>query len=405
MKRLIAISVVFALVAGAVFAVDVTGTVIGTVNVMESTTEKGDKVRASGGMDRIRLDGAGETGDGDFGGYVRFQYGNKQYMQPVDWDPEPQPTGADFVLVDAAYAWWKPLDQFKLIIGQQSDGFWGKEGVTGWGFNQIAQDTSVAINPGIWYGPYWGSTFYAGGSYMHSRYVFFEGWLGYGAGMEITPADMATINIAIPFIDYAGYEAADVYKAAIAQVSLNLDFGNIAITYDGGGRAAAGVGSGGAIYAFAGLSVIENLGIDVGFSFHMKGDATKSGLGMGQTEDKQPIGVGVGLKYTADSFGVKFKTTAALAGEDKATYINTSVMPYFTLSDNLAAFVNVGLGMIMPDEGDNVMGWYFNPYLRVGGEWGPSFYAGIKVSSDGVENGEGKKIISWAVPIALVVSF
>jgi len=408
MKKLIAISVVFALVAGAVFAVDVSGTVIGTANVIESSTAKGDKVKASGTMDRIRLDGAGETDGSDFGGYIRIQY--------ADWDGNFKP--------DAAYAWWKPVDQFKLIIGQQSDGFWGKEGVTGWGFNQIAQDTSVATNPGIWYGwngvqdPPFGnddiSSPYAFGSpYMHNRYTFFEGWLAWGAGMEITPTDMVGINIAIPYhsYEYPGdtkgdpkNSAAYIYKAAIAQFDFKLDFGNIALTYDGGGRAVASDGSGGAIYLYAGLNVIENLGIDVGFSYHL----TDKDI----ADYKHPIGVGIGLKYTADSFGVKFRTSAALAGDDKNTYINTSVMPYFAISDTLSAFINIGLGMQMGDgikamTGGNssTMGWYFNPYLRAGGEWGPSFYAGVKVESPGLEQKGADNVINWSVPISLVVSF
>jgi hypothetical protein len=160
------------------------------------------------------------------------------------------------------------------------------------------------------------------------------------------------------------------------------------------------VESQGAIYLYAGLNVIENLGIDVGFSYHLKGDEK-----LGQTEADLPVGVGVGLKFTTDSFGIKFRTTVALAGDDENVYINSSVLPYFNINDSLAAFVNVGVGVVLPDEGDTVFGWYFNPYLRVGAEWGPSFYAGVKVETDGVKDADDKTIIKWSVPIALVVSF
>jgi hypothetical protein len=330
-------------------------------------------------MGRLRVDGSGEAGDGDFGGYIRYQGGA--------------------VEVDSAYAWWKPMDQFKLIIGGFSDGFWGKEGVTGWGFNQMPNDSGVATNYGIWYGNGWGSSFYFGGPYMHNRYTFFEGFEQWGASMEITPADMASINIGIPFISRADEEASDVFQASTAQLNLNLDFGNIAITYDGGSRTVQGVQAGGAIFAYFGGS-FGDLGIDFGLSYHLKGDATK-----GQSEETQPIGVGVGVKYATDSFGVKFRATAALAGEDETTYINTSVLPFFNVSDSIAAFVNVGLGMWMPKEGDSIMGWYFNPYLRVGAEWGPTFYAGIKVWSSGEKDADDKTTINWAIPIALMVSF
>jgi hypothetical protein len=443
MKKLIAISVVFALVAGAAFAVDVSGTVFGKANVLESTTGKDDTVRATGEMPRVRLDGGGEAGDGEFGGYVRFQAGDVvsgvQYEKDYSTTPPTETSKLDVgkanvLVVDSAYAWWKPLDQFKLIIGANSDGFWGKEGVTGWSFNQMPYDAHVATNPGIWYGNYWASgpfskgnqESYAGGPFMDNRYVFFEGWLDWGAGMEITPTDMVGINIAIPFQAGSGHPAkagskdhADdakyIYQAAIFQMDLKLDFGNIAITYDGGGRAVYGnpVESTGAIYAYAGLNVIENLGIDVGLSFHMKGNED-----YGQNKESLPIGFGVGLKYTADAFGVKFRTTAALGGNEKGNaqdliYINTSVLPYFTINDNMAAFVNVGLGVLMGDSdkvkaktgNDTNIGWYFNPYLRVGAEWGPSFYAGIQAASDGTKAYPDKTMVEWSVPIALIVSF
>jgi hypothetical protein len=423
MKKLIAISVVFALVAGAAFAMDVTGTVFGHANLIEGSTVKDSKVTASGGMDRIRLDGAGEAGDGEFGGYIRAQVSG-DFMG--EWGK------IDGFAPNAAYAWWKPIDQFKLIIGCNSDAFWGKEGVTGWMFNQMAYDCSIAINPGVWYG--WGtkddgvtadgSTPFVGGAFMHNRYVFYEGWADWGAGVEITPTDMVGINIAIPWKsglnednmdpdNLPANQAAYIFRAAQFQLDLKLDFGNIALSYDGGYRNTTIVGSAGAIYLYAGLNVIENLGIDVGFSYHLTGDEK-----MGQTKYGLPIGVGVGLKYAADSFGVKFRTTAALAGDKEGPggdlmYINSTVLPYFTISDNMAAFVNIGLGMLMGD-GDKVkamtgnssnMGWFFNPYLRVGAEWGPTFYVGVKAESDGTKGYPDKTAVFWSVPIALQVSF
>jgi hypothetical protein len=394
MKKLIAISVVFALIAGVAFAVDVTGTVFGHFNVLEGSTAEDSKVTSSGGMDRVRIDGSGEAGDGAFGGYIRLDMGD----------------------IDSANAWWKPIDQFKLIIGNNTDGFWGKEGVTGWGFNQMPNDSGIATNYGIWYGwddgagGFGASDVYTGRALppLHNRYTFFEGVVNNAAMMEITPMDMLGINIAIPFEapNAVSKESADVFKAAVAQINLNLDFGNIAITYDGGGRGSKAVDAAGAIYAYFG-GTFGDLGIDFGVSYHLSGDAAD-----GQTEDALPIGIGVGVKYATDSFGVKFRTTAALAGKENKqaggdggnVYINTSVLPYFNISDSLAAFANVGLGMVMPEEGDNEMGWYFNPYLRVGAEWGPTFYAGVRVESP-FKMGADKAIINWSVPVSLMVSF
>jgi hypothetical protein len=432
MKKLIAIAVVFALVSGVAFAVDVTGTVFGVVNVREGDTgkdEAGDAnpLKAGGEMGRIRLDGAGEAGEGAFGGYVRFDFGHKDYLKATDYDGYKydgvnkgymDKDGADFLLVDSAYAWWKPIDQFKLTIGGFSDAFWGKEGNTGWMFNQMPNDSGIAINPGIWCGDYWGSTVYGSAgdpwsAYMHNRYVFLEGFQYYGASLEIKPLDMLGINIGIPFISAPrGGEFGDIFQASLFQIDLNFDFGNIALTYDGANRAGmkAGVNAddadGGALYVYYGGS-FGDLSLDVGFALHFAGAADEKKAKWGTSDKALPIGVGLGLKYATDAFGVKLRATAALGGElegSDGTYINASLLPYFTINDSMSAFVNVGLGMVSPKEGDASTGWYFNPYLRVGADWGPTFYFGIKVWSE-FNDGSTDAIINFAVPISLMVSF
>jgi len=410
MKKLIAIAVVLALVSGAAFAVDLSGTVFGHVNIMQGDTGKdaaGDanKVTAGGGIDRARIDGSGEAGEGKFGGYIRIDSGD---------------------LADA-YAFWKPIDQFKLIIGGFSDAFWGKEGNTGWMFNQMPYDSSVAINPGIWCGPWWGSSVYLdqdnpadppdstfnkynGAAYLHNRYVFLEGFQYKGLSLEIKPLDMLGINIGIPFMDAPrGGDFGDIFQASLFQIDLNFDFGNIAITYDGANRAGMKADDGGALYVYYGGS-FGDLSLDVGFALHFAGAADAEKPKWGGSDKAQPIGLGLGVKYATDAFGVKFRLTAALGGEiDKGTYINTSILPYFAINDSLSAFVNMGLGMISPDEGDTFVGWYFNPYLRVGAEWGPTFYFGVKVESplsyDGKFMGGQDSFIKFSVPISLMVSF
>jgi hypothetical protein len=123
----------------------------------------------------------------------------------------------------------------------------------------------------------------------------------------------------------------------------------------------------------------------------------------------QPINVGLGVQYSTDSFGVKFRAVGGFAGDDKTTRIIADVLPYFNLGDNLVAYVSAGIGMRMPDGGDTVLGWHFNPYIRIGEEWGSHFLAGIKVYSsnkDGAYDYDNdNKAISWAIPIALVIGF
>jgi len=356
MKKLIVLSVVFALMVGSVFAVDLGGTVFGKMNVIEGSSAANADIVTNGGNGRARLDGAGEAGDGAFGGYIRLDGGS----------------------LDAWWAYWKPIDQFKLIIGKNADGQWGKENITGWGFNGMPNDGGVAVNFGIW----GAGDFY--GAVIKNRYFFFNNWNGESAMLEITPADMFSVNIGIPF-NKAKTE--ETFKALLAQVNVNLDIGNIAITYDGSDTY---LGSKGAIFASF-LGTIGDLGLDVGFSYHIAdGDAL-------------PIGIGAGVKYATDSFGVKFRVVTALAGagQNKGTYINASVLPYFSISENLAAYVNAGLAVGIPDAGDAELGWYVNPYLRVGAEWGAQFLAGVKLYASDTD----KSVTKFAIPIAIMLSF
>jgi len=373
---------------GTAFAVDLGGTVFGHVNVMRGSTEEDSKVMADGDMDRVRIDGSGEAGEGAFGGYIRLDKGD----------------------ISSALAWWKPIDQFKLIIGSNSDGVWGKEGVTGWGFNQMPNDSGVATNYGIWFGSGWGSsndTYGSPAGPLNNRYTFFEGYNAHSAALEIKPIDMLGINIAIPFISQSG-ELEDVLKATIAQLDVNLDFGNIALTYVGEGtsdnvRSANATGDAGAIFLYFGGS-FGDLGLDVGFSYHMAKDADVA---------VPPISVGLGLKYAADAFGVKFRVTAALGGDkeyENLTYVNASVLPYYAINDNISAFFNAGLAMVAGKD-DTAVGFYINPYLRVGAEWGPTFYFGIRLESalavDGKQYSDPTKdsVLQFAVPVSLMVSF
>jgi hypothetical protein len=386
-------------------------------------------------MNRVRIEASGESEDGTFGGWVRVEGGM------------------------VGNVWWKPSDLLKFMIGGNPDGMFGKEGVTGWGFYQVAYDTGVVIGGNVWgWGPAGGPDANMYGQGVRTRHAFFGGFGGEGALLTITPAEIATINIVIPFM--SGGEAADVFKKSIAQVDLNLDFGNIALTYVGGlgyvkadGYSETWVGkkyfdsngqeqtsttefekkvSGKAevedpskIFLYFNLASIENLSLDVGVGYTLPYETE------GKVKVSSPIAAGLGVKYTMDAFGVKFRTVAAFAGSmetdvagkkvksEQGIGLIVDVLPYYVLSDNLTAYASIGVGYQAPGKVDGkvgkdadgkdlpaIIGWHFNPYIQVGAEWGPTFYAGIKVWSDGIERGKDKdKWINWAVPIAMVVSF
>jgi hypothetical protein len=383
MKKLILISVVFALVAGIAFAVDLGGTVTTYVDLLKGETDN-DDIMANGSFKAIKLEGSGDTAEGKFGGWFRFD--------PLNGDA--------YMNSASGVAWWKPINEFKLSLGSNGgDGFFGKEGVTGWMFNQKAND-DFAVNGGIWFGDWGGSSTWGSAGPFHTRYTFFEGVVVNSLMLEIKPLDMVGINIAIPYIgpQYGGdQKLEDLFKKVIAQVDLNFDFGNIAISYDGGGRAVSQTGDEGGIFVYYG-GAFGDLSLDVGFSYHLAADADLAA---------PPLGFGLGLKYTSGDFGIKFRATAALGGAktyEDLTFVNVNVLPYYAFSNSVAAFLNAGLGMLA-NKDDTAVGFFFNPYLRIGEEWGASLYIGFKLETNGVFTSDQDTKTKWSVPILLTVGF
>ena len=423
LKRLIAISVVFALVAGTAFAADVSGSVIGTVNFLEGSVVKdadddAKKPKASGDMQRVRLEGSGETDDGTFGGWAR-----------VDAAPGYPSTGGESFQA-FGYAWWKPLDMLKLTIGGNPDGFYGKEGVTGWMFYQTASDTGV-VNPNtVWYAP--GSHYQHG---LQTRDAFYGGFGDYALHLTISPVEMVDINIAVPFFNKGG-EAQYIYKNFVAQLDFKLDFGNIALTYTGAeNKLTTDISDPddpqfdaqpGKIFAYFGLTSIENLGVDVGigFPFPLK---DKDTLDPAVITRVSPISAGLGVKFDTGSFGIKARVVASFAGSTKTDQdgaiplkdplvLIADILPFFAVSDTLRIFFSAGLGITGETKfdgekvADSAVGWHINPYVEVGGEWGPKFLAGIQISSKGkwagdVPNKDADAVVNWSIPLALSVGF
>jgi len=367
MKKLIAVLAMVALISGAAFA-QIGGNVIGTIYFAKNgiNAEGDDAVVGSGEMNRLRVHGGGTSEDGTFGGYVRITTDH--------W--------ADAFF---GHAWWKPMDMLKLTIGENPDGWWGKEGVTGWMFQQMISDTGVVNPNNIWYAPngYYGDGL--GGLQYRDAFFGGTGDVGdRGLFLDITPADMFAINIGLPFIDMDGEEVADIFKSLVLQIDLNLDFGNIALTYKGD----ASDDTNGNIYLYAGLGLMDNFSLDIGFGMTLAGD-----------EEGQPFNIGLGAKYdVSDEFGLKFRTVASLGGDDEVTRFMLDILPYYAINDSMKFFCSIGFGMLMFD-GDSFNGFHINPYLEIGNEWGPTFYVGLKAWKWDEDD------MSWEIPLAIGISF
>jgi len=415
MKKLIVLSVIFALVVGGVFAADVSGSVIGTVNVVEGSTAKvvpdgadfkAADISASGEMNRVRIEASGENDDGTFGAWFR--------LDGRHWSGEPNMEGL---------AWWQPMDMLKVQIGGNSDGIFGKEGVTGWMFYQTATDTGVGFGGDN----VWGGSIYGFG--LKTRDAFYSGFGGEGLLLTVTPIEMLAFNFVIPYMGFGGGKAEKVYKNMTAQADVNLDgIGNIALTWESRpGKLDADLISGdldatsGKVFLYFGLTAVENLGLDVGIGYTLP---VSEEYGAVKVTYNAPIAVGLGAKYDAGQFGVKFRALAEFAEKAKIEGGGVSmegkgpfgllvdVLPYFVISDTFRAFLSIGVGYVAeakdPDGNkiaDSMMGWSVNPYVEIGEEWGPKFLAGIKLSQGPGKDAKGDKYIDWAIPLAMTIGF
>jgi len=370
MKKLIAISVVFALVAGVAFAVDLGGEVIGTVDVIKKS--EGSDVSAGAGLNRVRLQGGAEVADGKFGGWLRLDAFDTTFARG-DLTGHPWETDTQRALRVSGIAWWKPIDQLKLGVGGNPDGTWGKEGNSGWMFTQGVTDTGVVSDGDN----VWSKSF-------KTRNAFFGGWDNEMLFIEITPVDIVGINIAIPFFD-GGPDIGDIFMGTIAQVDLNMSFGNIALTYKGNSSIKASQ-----IFGYFGLTAIDNLRIDFGIGADF--------------QDTSPINLGIAVKYGRDTWGIKFRSVFGIPTRSAQDFgMLFDVLPYFNINESFRVFISAGVNIANIDDVSANADWHVNPYIEIGEEWGPKFFAGIKVWASaftGTSNG-----VSFALPIALAVSF
>jgi len=384
MKKLLAVLVVFALVAGAAFAqVNVGGQVQAGAILIGGSSEKDSDIVAGArapnpttGLINAR------AGDDNVGAFVRVHSRTDgTYYSPTAF----------------AFAWWKPIDQLRLQFGSNPDADWGAAQITGWGFIAEAQEF-VAVDQ--WSGE--GSTLNGSGLTNLEALVrtgfyggFKNGGNSHALGISLKPIDNLGINIGFPFGDGLA-KAAAVYSRTHVNVNYRIeDIGRLNISFVGNGVSGPDDDSNGCdLFLSFYLMAVENLGVDIGFDYTVPP----------KDADNLPVKIGLGVRYGAGDFGVKLRFAAAVGGEDKNALIGVNLLPYYNLGA-LTAFFNLGLGIFKFDGVDDaVVPWYVNPYIAVPAG-GLKFFAGFKLSSDGVENSDGDKVVKWYIPIGVNIYF
>jgi len=460
MKKLIVISVIFALVTGSAFAADVSVEVFGSANLLQGSNAQEEYTDSDGnsgkfrtventtsfGIGRVRIGASGQVEDGTLGGWLRYDAGGSA----------------------SGFVWWKPSDLIKLQIGANPDGEFGLDGVARWGFYQLAGEVVVKADNA------WGNSSWAwSGLDANFSSAFYGGWGEPGIVLNITPVDALAINLGIPL--GAGGSAYRVYKQTTIQAKYNIDgVGTAGITYIGNlaeedpvlavsnidptdsafdEKAPIGFSASNdspQIIAYFGLTSIENVGIDIGIGYKF-GDTyskTDSATKIKTTESvNEPFAVGAGVNFSSGLFGLKARVLGQFGGsmtyeyEDGSTKIKETlstgtavlfdVLPSYAVNDKLTVYLSAGIGLLSGVEElyykldsngaveivnntpqfthktlDSVTAWHVEPYISLTPSyWSATFFAGFRLESKGAKDVKDNTIVNWSIPIGITCSF
>jgi hypothetical protein len=241
--------------------------------------------------------------------------------------------------------------------------------------------------------------------------------------LDIKPTEMIGINIILPYFNGGPLEG--IFKNTTAQLDLNLDFGNIALTFEASEHSMDEDLIGAKFYLFFNLSSIDNLDLSVGVGFKVpetgdmviEDEDTDMTFVVKDVTRMDPLAIGLAAKYDVnDAFGLKARLLVELAGNTKADgadqvddpiFFGIDLLPYYGINDSLKIFFGLGLFMRNHEDWDDPkVGFHVNPYVQIGAEWGPPFYAGIRLWSDEVSaTGDADPLIKFEIPIGIQISF
>ncbi|MDR0464654.1 MAG: hypothetical protein LBG94_05995 [Treponema sp.] len=429
MKKLIAISVLFALVVGAAFAeATLGGTLQIGMNLLNGRTEgtDDDKEVVMGGIGFHEAKISAVFGDAKGGGKLVFVASDPNGESYALNGFSGAPDGKGTTIQTWGFIYWQPLPQFRMQIGINADGDFGAANITGWGFLGPDKNSSAALSDY----KHWGNEksycylFQSGGRPGHPFYPGTGDWIN--LNFSLFPVDGMRINFVFPMFGgtwtawpngggtrddgaKGAKKAGDQiledfqinFRYAIEEVGVaSLSFvarGGLADGADKSARA-------GDLYAQFYLNSITGIKVDFGLVY---------GLPWKNEQDKENdgfLGIGLGAIYSADPFEIKFRAMVRVGGKNSDVDLNDLVTvglrPSYKINNDLIIYLyggfNIWMSKANPNNDDEI-GWFINPYIWVRASEGLRFFAGIQLNSLAGEyfldeSYNEKKIINWNIP-------
>jgi len=398
MKKIIAISMMFALVAGAVFAdTTISGATETRFSLAKQLGADGDDPKMGGSIGAAQIKLAGSNAEGTLGGAFRL----KQTGFGKGTNGE--------ALYDQVFVWWKPTPQVKVFLGIDQDGLFDTADFVGWGFH--SGDNDYIFNHG-W--DFW-------------RQIFPGNWDGFGLALSFYPIPGLDLNLVLPTGKVGWRQAPETGVFMSRPITdtdsdshdgmlpgrlrfsgnYSLDFGKVSFVYLGGGvvsdKGSAWLGNYG-----AGAIAKDNNGL-VGASVlvtAIDGIQLKVGGSIILTDPDSIINVGLGVAYTGDGFGVKARVGVVMQG-DGDPFITLNIMPVLAAGEKGQALFDIGI----TSQGDE-LGWSVIPAYRLSIPNG-AFKIGLQVFNNvGNKDGLGGNVgisgldyVRWNIPMLLSFNF
>jgi len=264
-----------------------------------------------------------------------------------------------------AFWWWRPIDQLRIQLGQNPDGDFGADQISGWGYMGEAQGGIVIEE--------W--RFTDGNRHLGlvARNVtrgspraprqFAPGFSALGLTMSVVPIDGLSINLGVPFAQRTDWR--NTYTNIYANVTYNIeDIGTARLSaqfrpgsqerltveptsnvarewekpdYYWRGQAEPNAGNNFTVrnelhdpmtlWGSFFVTAIENINIDIGVGYRLpfttqavklEGGRNIGGLGTDtnptNSKDNAPVSVGLAATYRMDDLSIKFRSGFAFAG-------------------------------------------------------------------------------------------